>query len=100
MFVAAVEHGSGLVRGKVGTDSAGGEILGIRRLRREIGVAGRVVTLDALHGCLNTARLIADGGGDYVMPIKANHQALLGDVRILDWNAAPARTTIDKGHGH
>ena len=47
MFVAAVEHGSGLVRGQVGSDSAGGEILGVRRLLGEIGVAGRVVTLDA-----------------------------------------------------
>ena len=37
MFVAAVEHGSGVVRGQVGSDSAGGEILGVRRLLREIG---------------------------------------------------------------
>ena len=99
MFVAAVEHGSGVVRGQVGSDSAGGEILGVRRLLREIGVAGRVVTADALHGCPNTARQIVDGGGDYVMPIKANRKALLDDVRILDWNAAPCRATTDKGHG-
>ena len=99
MFVAAVEHGSGVVRGQVGSDSAGGEILGVRRLLREIGVAGRVVTADALHGCPNTARQIVDGGGDYVMPIKANRKALLDDIRILDWNAAPSRATTDKSHG-
>ena len=99
MFVAAVEHGSGVVRGQVGSDSAGGEILGVRRLLREIGVAGRVVTADALHCCPNTARLIVDGGGDYVVPVKANQQALLDDIRILDWNGAPSRTAVDKGHG-
>ena len=99
MFVAAVEHGSGIVRGQVGSDGAGGEILGVRRLLREIGVAGRVVTTDALHACPNTARLIVDGGGDYVMPLKDNHQTLLDDVRILDWSRAPSRATADKGHG-
>ena len=99
MFVAAVEHGSGVVRGQVGSDSAGGEILGVRRLLREIGVAGRVVTADALHCCPETARLIVGGGGHYVLPVKANHPTLLDDVRILDWNGAPSRTTIDKGRG-
>ena len=52
-----------------------------------------------MYGCPNTARLIVNGGGDYVMPIKANRQALLDDVRILDWSAAPARTAVNKGHG-
>lgn len=99
MFVAAIEHGSGVVRGQVGSDGAGGEILGARQLLREVGVAGRIVTADALHGCPNTARLIVDGGGDYVLPIKDNHPALLDDIRILDWNAAPSRTTRGKDHG-
>ncbi len=99
MFVAAVEHGSGVVRGQVGSDSAGGEIVGVRRLLRGIGVAGRVVTMDALHCCPNTARLIVDGGGDYVVEAKANHRTLLDDIRILDWDAAPSRRTVDKGHG-
>ncbi len=99
MFVAAVEHGSGVVRGQVASDSAGGEIEGARRLLREIGVADRVVTLDALRGCPNTARLIVDGGGDYVVPIKDNHPTLLDDIRILDWDGAPSRHAVDKGHG-
>ena len=99
MFVAAVEHGSGVVRGQVGSDGAGGEILGARRLLRGIGVAGRVVTMDALHCCPNTARLIVDGGGHYVMPTRNNHPTLLDDIRILDWRRAPSRVTFDKGHG-
>ena len=99
MFVAAVEHGSGVVRGQVASDSAGGEIEGARRLLREIGVADRVATLDALHGCPNTARLIVDGGGDYVVPIKDNHPTLLDDIRILDWDGAPSRRAANKGHG-
>ena len=98
MFVAAVEHGSGVARGQVGSDGAGGEILGVRRLLGEIGVAGRVVTMDSLHACPNTARPIVDSG-DYVVPVKASHQALLDDARILDWSRAPSRRVVDKGHG-
>ena len=33
------------------------------------------------------------------MPVKANHAALLDDVRILEFDAAPSRTTVDKAHG-
>ena len=99
MTIAAVEHGSGLVCAQTASEGAGGEIVGVRRLVREIGVGGRTVTLDALHSCPKTARLVVDGGGDYVMPVKANHAALLDDVRILDFDAAPSRTAVDKAHG-
>ena len=99
MMIAAVEHGSGVVRGQTSSDSAGGEILGVRRLLRELGIAGRTVTLDALHSCPKTARLIVAEGGDYVMPVKANRPTLLDDIRILDWNTAPDRQTVDKAHG-
>ena len=64
---------SGCSPGQIGSDSAGGEILGVRRLLGEIGVAGRVVTMNSLHACPNTARPIVDGGGDYVVPVKAGH---------------------------
>ena len=69
------------------------------RLLRELGVAGRTATLDALHCCPKTARLIVDGGGDYVMPVKGNHAALLDDIRILGFDDAPSRSTLDKAHG-
>ena len=97
MFVAAVEHGSDVARGQVGSDSAGGEINGVRRLLRGIGVAGRVVTADALRCCPNTARLIVNGGGDYVLEVKANHRTLLDDIRALDWDAAPSTRATGPG---
>ena len=99
MFIAAVVHGAGLVAGQVASDSAGGEILGARRLIRELDVADRVLTLDALHSCPKTASLIVEKGADYVMPVKGNHQDLLDDLQAFDWDAAPAFSTADKGHG-
>ena len=56
-LVAAIEHSSGLALGQVASSTGGGEILGARRLLREIDIEGRVVTLDALHAQLATARL-------------------------------------------
>ena len=55
-MIAAVEHGSGVVRGQTSSDSAGGEILGVCRLLRELGIADHTVTLDAPHSCPTTAR--------------------------------------------
>ena len=99
LMVAAVEHGSGVVRGQTASDGAGGEIVGVRRLLRKLGVAGRTITLDALHSCPKTARLIVAGGGDYVMPVKGNRPTLLDDIQRFDFDAAPARRTLDKAHG-
>lgn len=100
MFVAALAHGSGVVVGQTASDGVGGEILGARRLIREIDVSGRVVTLDAPHTCPGTARAILDGGGDYVLPVKGNHRALLDDIRAFAprFDAAPAAETVEKGH--
>ena len=91
--------GSGVVRGQTASDGAGGEIGGARRLLRELGVAGRTATLDAPHCRPKTARLIVDAGGDYVMPVKRNHAALLDDIRIPGFDSAPSRSTLDKARG-
>ncbi len=83
MLVAAVAHGSGLVLGQTASDSAGGEIIGARRLIGDLDVAGRVLTLDALHSCPRTARRIIEGGGDHVMPVKGNRPDLLNDLKAF-----------------
>ena len=99
MFVAAVAHGAGLIVGQTASDSAGGEILGARRLIGELDIAGRTLTLDALHSCPKTARLILDKGAHYVLPVKGNHQDLRDDIAAFDWDAVPAFITVNKGHG-
>ena len=99
LMVAAIEHGSGVVRGQTASDGAGGEIVGVRRLLTEIGVAGRTVTLDALHSNPKTARQIVAAGGHYVMTVKTNRPTLSDDIRLLDFDAAPTRRTVDKEHG-
>ena len=101
MLPAAVAHGAGVVAGQTASDGAGGEITGARRLIRELDVAGRVLTLDALHSCPKTARLIIGEGADHVLPVKGNRKTLRGDIAAFDpaFDAAPAAETRDKGHG-
>ena len=88
-----------MIVGQTASDSAGGEILGARRLIGELDIAGRTLTLDALHSCPKTARLILDKGAHYVLPVKGNHQDLRDDIAAFDWDAVPAFITVNKGHG-
>ena len=99
MLVAAVAHGAGLILGQIASDGVGGEILGARRLIGELDIAGRTLTLDTLHSCPKTVRLIFDKGAHYVLPVKGNHQNLLDDLAAFDWDTVPAFKTVDKSHG-
>ena len=99
MLIAAMEHGSGLVLGQTASESAGGEIEGVRRLLSEIDVRGRVVTLDALHSCRKTAAHILEQGADYLITVKGNRKTLVQDIKDLDWSSAAEYETVDKDHG-
>lgn len=52
------------------------EILAARALLRCLDLKGRLVTADAIHCQTETARLIRERGGDYLLRLKANHPAL------------------------
>ena len=73
----------------------------MRELADELDLAGRIVTLDALHAQHETARcLLDDCGADYlVSAIKANQPTMLDDLQAMLFGHAPACETLDKGHG-
>ncbi len=52
------------------------EILAARALLGCLDLKGQLVTADAIHCQTETARLIRDRGGDYLLRLKANHPAL------------------------
>ncbi len=83
-FVAAVERQSGVVRGQIASHSAAGETSAARRLIADLDVAGRTLTLHALHSCPKTAQRIIHCRAHYVLPVKRNHPALLQDIRQVD----------------
>ena len=74
MMVAAVEHDSGMVLGQVEVDSKSNEIPAVRELSSSLDLAGRIVTVDAMHAQHETARCLLGRRADYVISaIKGNH---------------------------
>ena len=102
MMVAAVEHGSGLVLGQVRIDAKSNEIPAARELARGLDLAGRVVTLDAIHAQQATARcLVEDCGAHYaITAVKGNQPDIHEDLADIDWSRARwSADTRDKAHG-
>ena len=102
MMVAAVEHGSGLVLGQVQVGEKRGEIPAARALSRQLGLAGRVVTLDALHAQQATARcLIEDCAAQYaITAVKGNQPTIHDDLAAIDWSRARwGAEVVEKAHG-
>ncbi len=101
MLLAAVEQGSGVVLGQLEIDSKTNEIPALRDLARELELAGRVVTGDALHAQQETARCLLDEcGADYLITaIKDNQPTMLQDLQAMDFSACPLVETLDKQHG-
>jgi predicted transposase YbfD/YdcC len=66
----------------------------------QLDLRGKVVTADALHTVKATARLIREGGGEFVLPVKENRRALFDAIDALSWKDVPiAHSATDKGHG-
>ena len=68
-----------------------------------VALRGCVLTADALHCHRAMAKAVTGKQGDYVLAVKNNQPALLGDAKALiaeaEQKAAPAYQTRDKGHG-
>jgi len=66
----------------------------------QLDLHGKVVTADALHTVKATARLIHEGGGEFVFPVKENRRSLFDAIDALPWKNVPiAHTATDRGHG-
>lgn len=63
------------------------EIVAARALLGCLDLTGWLVTADAIHCQMDTARIIRDQGGDYLLRLKANHPALHG--MVVDYFADP-----------
>ena len=105
LLVAAAEHCCGLVLGQEAVPDKSNEIPAVRTLTSGLALAGRVVTLDALHTQDHTARHLEENcQANYVMAaVKSNRLALLADLAALDWERPEVRATEhrteDKRHG-
>ena len=66
----------------------------------QVDLNGTIVTADALHTVTATAEFICDHGGEFVLPVKENRQALFDALDALPWDQVPvAHTQTEKSHG-
>ncbi|MDX3349474.1 ISAs1 family transposase [Streptomyces anthocyanicus] len=98
-LVAALAHGSGAVLGQVAVREKSNEIPAARDLLAALDLDGVVITMDAMHTQHDTATLVTEAGGDYVLTVKANQKSLFTQLKALPWTSVPAVTKTDRGHG-
>jgi predicted transposase YbfD/YdcC len=101
--VTALGHRLGLTAGAAEVTD-GDEIAAVEALLQNLVLAGKVVTLDALHTQRRTARRIGEQGGHYVMIVKGNQpelqEAVVGLFRPEQAGAQDRQSAAELGQGH
>ena len=89
-LVAAFGHHSNVVVNQVEVPDKASEMGAVKPLLDPIPLAGRVVTADALHTQLETARyLVEDKQAHYLFTVKDNQPTLKDDIASLHMEASP-----------
>lgn len=96
----------GLSLGQVACAEKSNEITAIPELLRLVDIKGAIITIDAMGTQKAIAEEIIEGGADYVLALKGNHETLHQAVidyidEELDGEMKSARehVTVEKGHG-
>jgi predicted transposase YbfD/YdcC len=96
----------GLSLGQVACDEESNEITAIPELLRLVDIQGAIITLDARGAQKAIAAEIIEGGADYVLALKGNHEALhqaviahIDEQLEGDLAGAQEHVTTEAGHG-
>jgi predicted transposase YbfD/YdcC len=96
----------GLSLGPVACDEKSHEITAIPELLRLVDLKGAIITIDAMGAQKAIAEQIVDGGGDFVLALKGNHETLhqavidsIDEQLEGDLSDAQEHVTTEKGHG-
>ncbi len=100
MLFAAVEQDTGVVLGQIEIDSKTNEIPALPKLAGKLDLAGRIVTVDALHCQQKMARYLQQCQAHYlVTAVKDNQPTMAQQLREMDFSDCPMIETRDKLHG-
>jgi len=80
-IISAWASENGLALGHVKVDNKTNEITALPDLLKMLSIRGRTITMDAMGCQKDLAEQIVDGGGDYVLCVKANQGSLHEDVK-------------------
>ncbi|MBO0879707.1 MAG: ISAs1 family transposase [Mycobacterium sp.] len=106
LFSAMTHRAAGqaaVVLGQIRVPEGTTETTQVRTLLEEMDIAGALVTADAAHTCVETARyLVEDKKADYLLTIKGNrsslHAAAIAACRKLI-TTGPGHVAEERGHG-
>jgi predicted transposase YbfD/YdcC len=104
--VSAWAGQTGLTLGQVAVEGKANEITVMPQLLDLLDLQDKIVTIDAMGCQKGIAQTIVDGGGDYILAVKANQPTLHAELQDA-FAQAPApklrssrrATTFEKGHG-
>ena len=87
-------------------DEKSNEITAIPELLRLVDIRGAIITIDAMGAQKAIAEQIIDGGGDYVLALKGNHETLhqaviahIDEQLEGDLSGTQEHVTTETGHG-
>lgn len=93
-----------LVLGQEAVADKSNEIVAIPLLLKRLALSGALVTIDAIGTQVEIAKTIVEGGGDYLLSLKANWPTLLAELETFFADPANApdcqvHDTVDADHG-
>ena len=98
--LVGADAASSVVAAQAAVGAKTNEVPVAKAVLSQLDLHGKVVTADALHTVKATARLIHEGGGEFVFPVKENRRSLFNAIDALSWKDVPiAHAVTDKGHG-
>ena len=93
--LAAFLQNRGIVVAQKNVDEKTNEIPELRALLAPMEISGQIVTADAMHTQVETARFITeDKKADYVFTVKKNQPTMFEDIKSLPWEAFPPSADI------
>lgn len=104
-ILSCVSHKLGIPLAQVAVEDKTNEIGVVMELLSKLVIEGRVFTMDAMLTQRDVAQAIVDGGGDYLMTVKANQGQLLADIEAVFSQPETLADTMaraetrDLGHG-
>ena len=100
MISAWVGENSTLL-GQLKVDEKSNEITAIPRLLDALVITGAIITIDAMGCQKDIAQSIVQGGGNYILAVKGNHETLFDDIQASFRMMPPVEKveTLDFGHG-
>jgi len=93
-LVSAWATSQRLVLGQEAVADKSNEITAIPRLLEHLTLNGALVTIDAIGTQVDIAQAIRDGGGNYLLALKANHPLIFKDVETF-FAAPPSDMIVD-----